>query len=245
MISSGELSDVFVEAADTLVADFDLADFLYNLCERTADICNAESVGIMVADEHGRLRYVAGSTGNAGLVELFEMQTSEGPCFDAFREHPQVVNTDLSAATSKWPAFAARAIEAGFASVHAIPLRLREQGIGALNIFGGDIGHFEPADIRVIQALADIATISILQERSLQMAETLTEQLQNALFGRIAIEQAKGALSKLRDVNPDQAFILMRTFARESGQRLGDIARAVIADPSSIPTLTDTPSPAL
>jgi GAF domain-containing protein len=238
MISAEELADVFVEVADTLVADFDLVDFLYNMCERAAVICNAKAVGILLADEQGELRYVAGSTEQAGLVELLEMQASEGPCYDAFREHRQIINTDLNAARGQWPKFAPRAIEEGFASVHAIPLRLRQRTIGAANIFGHVTGRFEPTDIRIIQALADVATISILQERAVQRGNTLTEQLQQAMFGRIVIEQAKGALSRLLEVSPDQAFTLMRKFARESGQRLGDVARAVIEDPNSIPTLT-------
>lgn len=241
MISAEKLSDVFVEVADTLVDDFDLVDFLHNLTERAATICDALAAGILLADQHDNLQYMAASTHQAKLLELFQIQNSDGPCFDCFHSGKPVINSDLSTATDRWPEFAPRAIQAGFGSVHAIPMRLRNQIIGTLNIFGDDTGRFEESDVRIVQALADVATIAILQERSVQRAETLTEQLQGALNSRVTVEQAKGALSNLRDVDTEQAFDLMRTFARENRQRLGDVARAVLTDPATIPTLTSPP----
>lgn len=242
MISTEKLSDVFVEVADTLVADFDLVDFLHNLTERAAMICDALAAGILLADSHGDLQYIAASSEQAELVELFQIQKSEGPCFDCFRIRAPVVNSDLSSATDRWPSFSPRAIEAGFSSVHAIPMRLRDDVIGTLNIFGSDTGRFDLADVRVVQALADVATIAILQERSVQRAETLTEQLQGALNSRITIEQAKGALSKLRAMDTDQAFVLMRSYARDQRVRLVDVALAVLTDPTSVSALTDPSS---
>lgn len=239
MISTEKLTDVFVEVADTLVADFDLVDFLHNLTERAATICDALAAGILIADQHGDLQYMAASNEQAQLVELFQIQSSEGPCYDCFHTRQQVINSDLSAATDRWPAFAPRAIQAGFSSVHAIPMRLRNEIIGTLNIFGSDTGHFDEADVRIVQALADVATIAILQERSVQRAETLTEQLQGALNSRVTIEQAKGALSKLRNVDTDKAFNLLRDHARSHEQRLVDVAIAVLTDPTSVPELTE------
>lgn len=238
MISTDKLSDVFVEVADTLVDDFDLIDFLHNLTDHAAAICDALATGILLADQHGTLQYMAASTEQAKLVELFQLQNSEGPCFDCYRTGEPIINSDLSVAEDRWPAFAPRALEAGFGSVHAIPMRLRSQIIGTLNIFGRDNGHFDQADVRIVQALADVATIAILQERNVHRAETLTEQLQGALNSRITVEQAKGVLSTLRGVDTDQAFALMRTHARETRRRLADVATAVLTDPASVPTLT-------
>ncbi len=241
MISTEKLSAVFVEVADTLVDNFDLVDFLHNLSERAALICNAMAAGILLVDHHGRLQYMAASTDEARLLELFQIQTSEGPCFECFVSHEPVINSDLSAAHEQWPIFAPRAMEAGFSSVHAIPMRLREQTIGTLNIFGDFTGRFGADDLRIVQALADVATIAILQERNMQRAETLTEQLHGALNSRITIEQAKGALSRIRGVEVEQAFVLMRAYARDNRIRLSDVAQAILTDHSSIPALTERP----
>ncbi len=241
MISAESLADVFVEVADSLVTDFDLVDFLHNLSERAADVCQARAVGILLADHHGNLQYVAASTEDARLLELFQIQNSQGPCFDAFHNSKPIINSDLLIAGDKWPEFAPQAIAAGFGSVHALPMRLRNQTIGTLNIFGQESGEFEANDVRIVQALADVATIAILQERSIHRAETLTEQLQGALNKRISIEQAKGALSKLRGVSLEEAFSLMRTFARDQDMRLSDVAEAVITAPTSVHPLITGP----
>lgn len=241
MISTERLSDVFVEVADTLVADFDLVDFLHNLTDRAASICDAMAVGILLADQHEDLQFMAASTEQAKLVELFQLQNSEGPCLDCFHSGEPVINSDLATAIERWPVFAPRAIEAGFGSVHAIPMRLRNHVIGTLNIFGSETGRFDDSDVRIVQALADVATIGILQERSVERAETLTEQLQGALNSRIVIEQAKGALSKLRGVDIDEAFALLRDYTRSNHLRLVDVGRAVLTDPASVAGLTSKP----
>lgn len=238
MISAERLSDVFVEVADTLVADFDLVDFLHNLTERAAAICDALAVGILLADQHGHLQFMAASTEPAKLLELFQLQNSEGPCLDCFHTKEPVINSDLTQALERWPVFAPRAIAAGFGSVHAMPMRLRNEVIGTLNIFGSDVGRFDDSDVRVVQALADVATIAILQERSVQRAETLTEQLQGALNSRVVVEQAKGALSRMRNVSIEEAFALLRAYARDNQLRLVDVCRVVLTDPGSIPALT-------
>lgn len=237
MIPAEELCGVFVEVSDTLVADFGLLDFLYHLSEHAARICEASAVGILLADETGTLHYAAASTEQVQLVELFQIQHFQGPCFDCFQHGEPVVNADLATAAARWPEFAPLAVEAGFRSVHAIPMRLRGQIIGTVNIFHSNVGHFEIADILVVQALADVATIAILQARSVHRAEILSKQLQEALNSRIMIEQAKGALSRLRGVDTDQAFVLMRTYAREHRRRLENVAQAVVDDPASVSTL--------
>lgn len=241
MISAERLSDVFVEVADTLVADFDLVEFLHNLADKAAAVTGADAVGLMLSDHHGDLRYMAASNERGQLLELFQLQNSEGPCLDCFRAGEPVVNSSLAEAGTRWPLFAPHAIAAGFQSVHALPMRLRNQTIGALNIFGNEDVRFAPEDVRIVQALADVATIALLQERSIAHSEAITEQLQGALNSRIAIEQAKGALSRIHDVGVDEAFALMRTYARDHQRRLVDVAHALLNEPTTITALS-TPS---
>ncbi len=228
MISTTRLYEVFVEVADTLVADFDLVDFLHNLTTHAAAVSGAEAVGLLLADHHETLQFMASSNDSGKALELFQLQHSEGPCLDCFRDKTPVVNADLRHADDQWPLFAPRAIEAGFQSVHAFPLRLRHQVIGALNLFGTEDTRFEPDEVRLVQALADVATIAILQERTLARTEALTEQLQGALNSRIVIEQAKGALAQMEGVSVDVAFQMLRTRARSTQRRIVAVASELL-----------------
>jgi GAF domain-containing protein len=232
------LAEVFVEVADTLVDDFDLIEFLRTVTTRAAELVDVAAAGLLLADAHGQLQFMAASDERTRLLELFQLQHSEGPCLDAYLAGTAVVNADLREAADRWPVFAPHAAELGFRSVHAIPLRLRNQVIGALNLFGTDTGNLDPDDVRVVQALADVATIGLLQEQTIHRAEVLTEQLQGALNSRVVIEQAKGALARTHDVDVDQAFDLLRRYARNHNRKLVDIAHAVLADPASVTDLT-------
>ena len=240
MIAVDRLAEVFVEVADTLVDDFDVIEFLETLTRHTAEVSDAASAGLLLTDAHGQLQYMASSATSVELLEHFQLQYQEGPCLDCFRTGTAVVNSDLHQAGARWPLFAPRAAEAGFQSVHAFPLRHRQKVIGALNLFSTNTGHLEPTDVRIIQCLADIATIGLLQERTIRSAEILTEQLQSALNSRITIEQAKGVLARTHDIGVDDAFDLMRNYARVNQHRLSDVARAVVTDPRRHPELTTT-----
>ena len=180
---------------------------------------------------------MAASDERTKMLELFQLQAHEGPCQDCFRQGHAVINADLTTA-EQWPSFAPRAVAAGFHSVHAFPMRLRHTVIGALNLFGTGTGRMHPADVRVVQALADVATIGLLQERAIRQGEVLTEQLQVALNSRVVIEQAKGALAQVHGITPAEAFQLMRAYSRSQRLRLGDVAQLVTDDPASIPELT-------
>jgi GAF domain-containing protein len=237
-VSAERLAIIFVEVADTLVDEFDLLDFLQMLTERAVTLVNAASVGLMLADQRGRLEFMAGSDENVRLVELFQLQNQEGPCLDAFRTGQPVINVDLDEAAQRWPRFAPRAAELGFRSVHAFPLRLRDQVIGALNVFGtAQSGELTAADVPIVQALADVATIGLLHERTIRRAEVLTEQLQGALNSRIVIEQAKGAIAQARSVSVDDAFAIIRRYARSHNRRLSDLAHAIVEDPAGLADL--------
>ena len=171
---------------------------------------------------------VAASSEAARLLELFQLQNDQGPCLDCFRSGQPVAATDLSCRAQRWPRFAPAAGQAGFCAVQALPMRLRDQVIGALNLFRATPGAFDAADIRVGQALADVATISLLHERSMRRSDTLNEQLQTALNSRVIIEQAKGKLAERLGLDMNQAFTLLRDQARNRNQRLSDLARAFV-----------------
>jgi GAF domain-containing protein len=232
-VSAQRLATIFVEVADTLVDEFDLIDFLHLLTDRAASLVDAAAVGIVLADPQGRLEFMAGSNENVKLLELFQLQNHEGPCLEAFHTAQPVINVDLGAAGSRWPKFAPRATALGFQAVHAFPLRLRQQTIGAMNVFGAARGGtFEDTDVTVMQALADVASIALIQERAIRRGEVLTEQLQGALNSRIVIEQAKGAVAQARGVSVDDAFASIRSYARNHNQRLTDLAHTIVANPA-------------
>lgn len=238
VIPAEELAHVFVEVADTLVDDFDVVDFLQTVTIRTAQLSGMTSAGLLLADGRGELRFMAASDESARLLELFQVQAQDGPCLDCYRTTEAVVNADLAAAGAQWPRFAPAAVDAGFASVHAFPLRHRSHTIGALNLFDTAPRRLQDDEARIVQALADVATIGLLQERSLRDAEVLAEQLQGALTSRVAIEQAKGMLARIHDTDVDSAFELLRRYARREGLRLSQVAADVVARPDSHPGLT-------
>jgi transcriptional regulator with GAF, ATPase, and Fis domain len=186
------------------------------------------AAGVLLTDQRGALRVVAASTEQTRLLELLQLQTDQGPCPECFHTGRPIVVADLTAATGRWPRFAAEARKAGFASVHAVPMRLRTGVIGALNLFHTQPGALDEATLRLGQALADVATIGLLQARAIRQQETLAEQLQTALNSRVVIEQAKGVLAERRHVDMDQSFTLLRSTARTNNRRLSDLARAVV-----------------
>ncbi len=231
------LSETFVELTDTMVAGFDVIDFLHVLTDRSVQLLDASAAGLLLADPRGELRVVAASSEAARLLELFQLQNDQGPCLDCFRTGRPVQAADLAASAARWPRFAPAARQAGFAAVQALPMRLREQVIGALNLFRADAGPLPPAEIRVGQALADVATISLLHERGMRHSDTLNEQLQAALNSRVVIEQAKGKLAERLGVDMDQAFNLLRDRARTSNLRLSDLAQAFIEGTETLTAL--------
>jgi len=223
------LADLFVEVADTLVADFDLIDFLQSVALHAVEVSDQATVGVLLSDQAGRLHHMGASNEDARVLELLQLQNDEGPCLDCYQSGQPVVHLDL-AEDPPWPMFAARATELGFVSVHAFPLRLRDRVIGALNVFRPDARSLSPEEQRVIQALADCATIAIIQEQAIARAEVVTEQLQAALASRIVIEQAKGAVARTFGVSVDAAFEMIRSHARSTNQRLADVAQVLVTD---------------
>jgi GAF domain-containing protein len=228
------VADVFVELADTLVDDFDLMDFLHVLTERSTQLVGVVAAGLLLADEQGTLQVVAASSERTRLLELFQLQTDEGPCVDCFRSGEPVSVHDLAGA-GRWPQFTAAATEVGYAAVHAVPMRLRNDTIGALNFFGSQIGAVDQERLRLGQALADVATIGLLQQRAIHHGNVVTEQLQTALNSRVLIEQAKGVLAERLQVGVEEAFTLLRRAARARNRRLAELAEAVVNGSEKLP----------
>jgi GAF domain-containing protein len=230
------LAQVLVELADTLVAGFDLIDFLHTLTERCVELLEVDAAGLLLADSGGTLRLVAASTQQARVVELFQIQNNEGPCLDCYRTGQGVVVSDMRAdpAAARWPQFAGAAVEMGFAGVHAIPMRLRDQVIGTLNLFQITPDGLNQAGAVAARALVDVATIGILQERAVHQQEVVAGQLQVALNSRVLIEQAKGILAERLRTSPDDAFFILRRYARDHNRPLTQLAGDVIQGITSI-----------
>lgn len=238
MIALEDLARVFVEIADTLVDDFDLVEFLEMLTTRTCDLSHATAAGLLLADSEGRLQFMASSNEAVHWLELTQLQAQDGPCLDCYRHGVPVVDADLTRADDRWPDFAPAAVRAGYRSVHAFPLRHQKQVIGALNVFLVETGRLEDDEVRIVQSLADIATIGMLQERAIRDENLLTEQLQHALISRIFVEQAKGVLAHTHGTDVNTASHLLRGYARGHGYRLVDVAADIVTAPRSHPTLT-------
>lgn len=223
-----------VELADTSDEDFDLIEFLHTLVERCVELLDVSAVGLMLGDGRGRLRVMASSAEQMRLLELFQLQHNQGPCLECYRVGEAVDEPDLAAATDRWPLFAPEAVRTGLRAVHALPMRLRDQTVGALNLFHVDAGGLREDHTRVAQGLVDVATIGLVQVQLGHRKEILLEQLRTALDARVVIEQAKGILSEHRQITPAEAFTLLRRHSRDHHTLLTDLAHAVIdGDPGA------------
>ena len=222
------LTQTFVTLADSLVDDFDIIELLTFLASRCVELVGADAVGILLADGNGNLRVMAASSERARLLELFQLQNEEGPCLDAYRSGQPVVYAGLGSAAQRWPQFSSEAVDAGFASVYALPLRLRSAIIGALNLFRSSSEDMPVADVRLAQALADVASIAILQDESSRESLAQAGRLQHALDSRVSIEQAKGMLAESVRIEMDEAFDLLRSYARNKNRQLTAVARDLI-----------------
>jgi GAF domain-containing protein len=234
------LARTFVELADTLVADFDLIEFLSMLADRSVELLRSAEVGLALAGPRG-LQMMASSSERMRVTELLEVQFEEGPCFECYRVGLPVLNQQLASADDRWPRFAPMARESGFQTVHAVPLRLRDQVIGAMNVFDASLHEMTHTESNLLRALADVATIGILQERTVKQQSDLSIQLQSALNSRIAVEQAKGIVSERLKVDMDTAFAMIRSHARNHSTLLSTVADALVRGSLSASEL-DSPS---
>ncbi|MHA7276318.1 GAF domain-containing protein [Arthrobacter sp. Hz1] len=222
------VSAAFVRLTDTLVAGYDVLDLFHTLVEETVSLLDAAAVGLLLADPQGELQVVASTSEESQLVEILQLQAGEGPCVECFETGVAVAIDNIDALEGRWPGFQAAALSQGFHSVHAVPLRVHGRTIGAMGLFGRDIGAMTAEDSSIGQALADVATISLLQERTIRESSLVNEQLQRALNNRILVEQAKGVISHLGDVDMSEAFSRLRGYARSNRVSLHETASRIV-----------------
>ena len=223
-----KLNRAFVKLADTLTDDFDVVDLLQSLVEQCSEILDTQAAGLMLLDGLGELQLVASTSEETTLIEVMQLNAGAGPCVECFTTGKPVTVGDIERSGDRWPAFRLEAMRQGFKSVHATPMRLRGQVLGALNMFSIHVGELVAADVAVAQALADVATIGLLQERGSREKTLVAAQLQRALNSRILIEQAKGVVSESAELTMDEAFVALRKYARDHNLTLSTVATAVI-----------------
>jgi hypothetical protein len=218
----------FVEIADTMVEDFDVVEFLHTVAVRSVELLDCAEAGLLLADASGGLRVMASSSERSDTLDLLQSQHQEGPCFECYQRGHAVFSEDLEADRARWPRFSPAAVGRGFRSVQAVPMRVRGETLGALNLLRVPAGRIDERDMPIGQGLADIAAIGLLQERAVREARGVVQQLQDALNSRIVIEQAKGVLAERGKIGVDVAFCRLRAYARDRNRRLGDIATEII-----------------
>ena len=229
MTREADVVQSLFEIADTLVDDYDVVDMLTGVADRCVSLLDVSAAGVMLASPAGGLGLVASSSEAMRLLELFELQTQQGPCLDAFRTGEPVGEQDLQAGAGSWPSFSEAALQAGFRSALALPIRLREMTLGALNLLRTTSEPMIDSDLIIARAFADLAALSISQHRASTEAQLLNEQLSAALSSRVIIEQAKGVISERADVDLNEAFSRLRGYARSANLRLTDVAQAAVA----------------
>jgi GAF domain-containing protein len=222
------LFDAFTTLADTLVAGYDIVELLQQLVEYCHDLLDVDSAGILLVNDRNELEVVASTSEANRLVEVMQLAADAGPCLESFRTRAVVSVPDIDLGSYRWPEFCVVAQMQGIHSVYAIPLRLREETIGTLNMMRNERGELNEYDIGAAQALADVATIGILQERTIRDAAAVREQLQSALTSRIVIEQAKGVVAEIKNVSMDVAFRHIRNHARSHHLPLTTVARQLV-----------------
>jgi GAF domain/ANTAR domain len=228
--------DAVVTLVDSLLDDFDVVDLLTELTEKCSQLLDVESAGLLLADPLGKMRLLAATSEATRELELFQLQADEGPCVDSYSTGQPVSVADLRTEADRWPRFVPAALDAGFASVHAVPMRAAGLVLGALGLFGTRSGALNDADLLVGQSLAHIASVAILQEHP-PTPTTVLPQLRSALTNRILVEQAKGFLRESLDISVEQAFHLLRSYARARGDHLTDVARRLMTDRQARPAL--------
>ena len=231
---SGQWADAFIEFADTLVNDYDVVGLSEQLIDRLMALLPIAAVGMLLGDENATLRVFAASSEHARLLEVLQIDKHVGPCMLAYTSGEQVIVDDLDCDSARWPAFAGQAREFGFRSVYSLPMRLREKRFGSLNLFCRDGQVLKSEEIAVGQALADLAVIGIGSHRVLARAEAVARPLQTALTSRVIIEQAQGILAERGKIDMDRASDLLRAHARNTGERLADVAGKIVAGESIV-----------
>jgi hypothetical protein len=224
-----EIIRSFVDLSNELVDDYDIVEMMSQLTAHCASLLDISSAGMLLADASGVLHLMASSSERTHHLEVFQLQRDEGPCLDCYRDGQAVKVADLAEARERWPQFVAAALDVGFMSVHALPMRLKGEILGTLGLFGEEPGALHSDDLDLAQALVHVACVAIVNERSANDRAAINDQLQHALTSRIAVEQAKGVLAHAGDLDMESAFAVLRRYARDHGRKLSEVAAEVVA----------------
>jgi GAF domain-containing protein len=227
MTREAEVAAAFVDLAGSMVTGKELFEFLHQLCKRSVALLDVDAAGVMLADEHDRLRAIAASNEDTHLLEMFSLQNQEGVCIDVYRSGT-AEQTSTAGTVDRWPNFSRLAIAHGYGWLCGVPLRHGDDILGAMNLFRKNDEPLGDDDVRLAQALADFATVALLQRRESAEARRRATQLQEALDSRVLIEQAKGVLAERLGVPPEEAFGLLRREARNNNRKLNDVAHEVV-----------------
>ncbi|HET6753241.1 MAG TPA: GAF and ANTAR domain-containing protein [Jiangellaceae bacterium] len=222
------VTHAFVSLAHSLAEGVDPVELLSGLAEDATELLGVASTGILLADARRVLHVVAASSEATRALEMYQLQRNQGPCLDSYHSGVPISVADLRAEAARWPQFVEVATDAGFASVHAVPMRLRENVLGTMGLFGTHVGALDDDDLGLGQALAYVAAVAIVQDKAATDSALVNEQLQTALNGRVVLEQAKGVLAQRGNLDMDRSFAVLRRFARDHNLRLTDVARAVV-----------------
>lgn len=245
------VTQAFVALAGGLTQSGEPLALVEQLTGYCADLLDVASAGLLLADSRGLLSVVAASTANTRRLEAFQAQSAEGPCHDCYTTGAPVLIADLTVHHARWPHFVPAALQAGFVSVHAVPMRMHDHTLGALNLFSSSPGTLNDQDVSLAQALADVASVALVQDRNATSRDALNTQLQTALNSRVLIEQAKGLLAQSGDLDMANAFTLLRKYARDHNLKINDVAQALVSRGLSAATVlhqlqervSDQPSP--
>ena len=220
---------VFVSISNTLAEGYDPVDLFNTLTAGCARLLDIASAGLLLADARGVLHVMAASSDATRDLETFQLQRQEGPCLDCYHDGASVLVADLTAEGERWPVFVPAATAAGFAAVHAVPMRLRDNVLGTLGLFSTEVGNLNKDDLDLAQALAHVAAVALVAEQALSDTTAINEQLQKALNSRVVLEQAKGVLAERGQLDMTQAFAALRAYARNHNHKLSDVAQRVVS----------------
>ncbi|MGW0903191.1 ANTAR domain-containing protein [Streptomyces sp. NPDC002853] len=222
------IARTFVELADTLVEDFDVIDFLHQMTVRCQELLDVTDAAVFLAHPNLNLHSPAPCDPSPALQDVVDAACRQGPAVDAHRTTRPVASLRLVDAAARWPQFTPHLLNAGYTLATALPMRLRQDNIGSLLLLHTGDRALNPDDLALAQALADAATIGLIQARTIRQQHTVNEQLHGALQSRIIIEQAKGVLAARSNVTLNQAFDVLRRYARQHRILLSRVARDVI-----------------
>ena len=228
------VADVLRDFAVLLSDEHSVDDILRALGDYCTELLPVDTVGVLLRLPGGGLQVGTANTEMGQIVEQLEADLGEGPCSSSLETGHQILEPDLRFAVERYPRFVPRAIQAGVLSVHGLPLTVRVEQIGALNVLAAEAVELTPAQLQTAQVLADVAIAYVSNRRAIDASTKLTKQLQAALDSRVIIEQAKGIMAERHGLPVNEAFEVMRRYARNRGLKLHDVARDVVGNTLTI-----------